>query len=798
MLYLNPPYYIINGISLLPDHENPLQYYYLPLVPKISMFKDDATGQLVPQLQIIKFRGDAGNGGFLNFDVNLGVDQKTLDDIRSQLQEMAKLRGTPILSPVPLVDGSVKMMLFGVQSGDPGVTPGGTSTTGTTKTGGTGIVGTAGGSSSGTGGAGGTATGTALPAFVLKINQGAKPSLTQPIQAAFSVELDQYGVTILDQAIQGAIAPIGIVYSLDYLALRNAYAVKLNIDWNRVQKHLDENYGVGGIFTSIDIDKTVDQLIDQRVIDLQADTFVPEGEDDSTILSRRDRAVNEVRDMITNAFFEPSLNPVKEEKDGWDKAADFAERTSAIAATGGFGGIMTFSYKKIDYTRIDQKRLNVNISERTTVKCSIYPQGHLRGILSTITQAGLDLNQFIIPVNLGDPWFAHRAVKVYSRTDFESDSVASVDVSLLYGSEPQDVLLDSSTATGDVKWNSILTDSGTMKREVTTSYKVTFKNADNTQRPPQLTSKEQVLTGDKLEINARGSDTGENFLYAIVDVPITPLSFPWDLYPQVEVHVQYADDANGVKLNNAFLLDSTHTEQTWKMFVRDPQKTQFQYKLIYYGADNKTIEQPWVTTADQWVRVRDPYPRKRTLAISPDLDWTIVKRAFVDVTYEDKDNNVLEQQSYSFSQTNDADQTFSVSLVNPNRRIVSYEVTLVFNDNHVVKVPRSLTLSTRIIITSDMRGHKIITIHPQAIDFATVNLQQISMDIHYQDQDAGLSYADTFTFKSMGDVAHFEFDYANEAKIAYQYQLAYLYTNNLTRTVDWTQVEDEELILPVS
>src|SRR5262249_22458320 len=152
----------------------------------------------------------------------------------------------------------------------------------------------------------------------------------------------------------------------DYLALRPAYTVHLNIDWDRVQKALDEQFGVDTLFTSIQIDTAVDSLIENRAIELDVDTFVPEGEDTASIIASRDRAVNEVRDMITAAFFTSSIDPVKPGEDGWDKATKVAGRVAAIAATGGWGGIGTFSYKKTDYTRIDKKVLNVNMRERTT------------------------------------------------------------------------------------------------------------------------------------------------------------------------------------------------------------------------------------------------------------------------------------------------------------------------------------------------------------------------------------------------------------------------------------------------
>ena len=130
------------------------------------------------------------------------------------------------------------------------------------------------------------------PAFVLKIDAPSKPSLFGDEQATFSVELDQDGAALMKQALVGqGIVPVGIVYSLDFIALRPAYTVKLNIDWNRVQTELDQDFHAGVLFLSTDIDKAVDKLVESRIIDLQVDAFVPDGPDAGSVITDKDKAV---------------------------------------------------------------------------------------------------------------------------------------------------------------------------------------------------------------------------------------------------------------------------------------------------------------------------------------------------------------------------------------------------------------------------------------------------------------------------------------------------------------------------
>ncbi len=753
MLYLNPPFYIIEGVSVFPDHANPLQYYYLPLMPKLTMLQG-TDGKPIPQIQLIKYRGDAGNGGFLNFDVNVGVEEPTLQKIRRELRQKMNLAAEPWLAPVPLVDGSVRLLLLGKQTGDTAPTPGIT------------------------------------PQFVLKIDQAAKPSLYGANQAAFSVALDQYGVTVMEQALQGEMSPIGVVYSLDYWALRPAYSVRLTVDWERVQTHLNERFAVNAVFVSTEIDKTVDELIENRTIVLEADTFIPEGEEESAVLGRRDQAVNEVREMITAAFFEPTIDPIKEAQDGWDRAAYLADRVSRMAVTGGWSSLGSFTYKKTDYTRIDRKKLNVNMSERTTVKRSIYPQGHLSGLCRPIQEQGLDLSRFIIPVDLNDPWFERRRLAVLSRANFEEDAISSINVQLNYGNTPKNVLLEGSAARSDVQWASLVRQQA-MERAVTAQYTVNFKGSNRTERPINVQSAPQVIHTDNLEINPRE-------IYSLVHVPIVALSFPWERYPHIEVHLKYTDRANQIQMNDVLVLDKEHSDRTWKYFVLNPERTAFQHKLIYRAANHRDIETPFVETDEERITIRDPRPNKRTLAVVPSFDWAVVDRAFVDLTYRDPAHRIHVEESFEFSPENPGSKTFHADLENPEVRQITYRVTVLFKGGHMVEIPPSVTSDRRIILRSDMRGHRIVTVRPQMTPFITRRLVELQVELRYTDDEAGLSFADLLTFRAADEVASFEFDYVDEQRVSYQYRYTYRYTNGLSRTTDWASIATELLQVPVA
>src|SRR5688572_23522544 len=98
MLYEAPPFYLINGVSIMRDHADPLQYYYMPLSPRFVTRRDGAVD--VPQLLLIKYRSAKRVGGFVDFDVHLGMSEEEMADIEGELQRLARLDDRPRLSPV--------------------------------------------------------------------------------------------------------------------------------------------------------------------------------------------------------------------------------------------------------------------------------------------------------------------------------------------------------------------------------------------------------------------------------------------------------------------------------------------------------------------------------------------------------------------------------------------------------------------------------------------------------------------------------------------------------------------------
>lgn len=762
MLYLNPPYFVINGVSVFSDHQDPLQFYYLPMYPHLTT--DSVGGVAQPRIQLIEYTGSAGTGGFINFDVNLGVPEDVLSDVSNQLQRKANLSDKPRLSPVTFVDGSVQLVILGAQS------PAAPSTSGS-PTPPPAVI----------------APATAGPQFVVKIQNAAKPALYGNNQATFSVQLDQYGATILEKALQGEMTPIAVIYSLDFLGLRPAFNVHLSIDWNRVQTYLDDHYSSGFLFFQADIEKTVDKLIESQVISIQIDTFVADSDTSTSTGSDRDRAVAECYELIKNNFFQSSLQPpTLGQPDDWSKATDAFKNISDMAVTGGAAGIASFSRKQVDLTRTDSKHLDFNLSERTTVQRTIYPQGHLSGLLGAIQRGGVSLSQFIVKVDLDNPFFQRRQINVISYADFAGDSIASIDVTLTYNGIVQSVSLTGPGVGSIVKWTSVLVN-GQMQRPVSYTYTINFRSVDTAQRPGVLTSASKTAIEDVIDIEPR------NDLYGITVIPIRAYSLPWDRYPSVEVECRYDDPQNAIHLEASAVLTSQAAEIDWPLFLRDLTRRSFDYRLTYTLASGGTSVMPWTTTSDGKIDIVDCFASKLTLTVLPALDFTVYSQALVYVAYPGKDNPVA-QKSYTFNLGNTAAQLFEAERQNAAQNLIYYEVRLIKNNGRLWTVPGSVTNDRYLILQDGMKGHQIASIQLQQVDFAASHITSIKVQVRYLDPQNGFNTFAEFNMTTNADVETFTYDYMNP-QINPEYRADIVLDNGQTKSVDWTPINHNALTI---
>lgn len=754
MLFLKPPFHIIKGVTVFPDHERENVFHYAPAAPHITTVFDEAIGQDIPQIQLLKFRGEAGTGGFLNFSVDLGIDDERLTEVAGVLRRLHQLRERPIMSPITFEDGKVKLLMLGRASED--------------------------GEDAGSGD--GDGDGDEEPRFVVRIDHHSKPSLYGDNRAIFSVELDSEGVQLVEKSLEGEMMPIGIIYSLHFFALRPAFRVKVTADWDRVQTHFEETFSATVLFSSVEIGETVDKLIEDQAILIEVDSFLPEGEDDASWIGRREEAVNDFKDMVLQTFFEPSVDPLRPANDGWEDDAKTASQVGLLIATGGFAGIASFGYKKIDMTRIDKKSINLTMNERVTMRRSIYPQAHLSGLFRLLRDADgtIDKSRFVKEVDLDDDWFKRRQVTAHALVNFEADNIESLNVSLNYGGRVETMRLTKDNPQATKSWNSIV-ENRVMSRPVDYDYSVSFRDVDVAERPGRIDAPPRATVRDEFEVAPQNER-----LYFIDTINIGAASFPWDQYPSVGIQLKYKDEVNGIDLNDSFRLDQNSPEITWRRFRMDPGKDSYKVRRVFHAADNQDRVLDWTDTDQEMLTIRNPVPAGRTVTVVPAVPWDLVSMVIVELKYIDQENNLFQQESMFFMNT-DSDRTpkiFKVNLIDASKRFVKYSAKILLMDNRQIDVPLSETQESNILLRIDMKGHRVIEVRAPDEDFAAKGVSKIEAELSYEDIEFGISLRDKFTFDAPGQSRFFEFDYARADASAYRVTVTEFFTNGMSQTRD--------------
>lgn len=728
MLYLNPPYYMVKGVSIFADHANPRQFYYLPASPHLSMITDPTTNVEVPKLELLRFRGDNRSGGFLELDVNLGFDPDLLEnEVKPEIRRVFGLDDEPILSPVLLEAGTVRLIALDAQTPVPGAPPAEPPTDG------------------------------APLQLATKIDQAANPSLYGDCQAMFSVQLSEDGAKLLDAALLGTILPVGVVYELEFAALRPAYQFKVTADWHRVQTHFDEMSNARLLFFSSEIDKAIDKLVEDQVIKIEVDNFVPAG-DEQALLTDPKKLLDQIKDMVIQTFFKPTLNPADHGKDGWDRATDVATELSTLAVTGGWAGVATFSYQKVDLTRIDDKHLDVEVQERTAVRRKIYPQAHLEGLTRVLRDSNgqLKLDDIVRDVNLAnDPFFMTRFVTAHSTVDFKAENIDEIGVRLTYGGQSQSLILTADKPDREAHWATQSVD-GQVETAVQASYEVRFDGAQSPEHPANLRSGVSVVNDNIFTINPHDDAAT---LYAVRSVSVVADGMPWDRYPFVEVEMRYADPANRIDQSDTLRLSQSVQTATWPQFICDLKHMDFDYRITFRAADNSDIIGDWTALDRDDITIRDPRGATLSVQVVPAFGWDLVSSAFVNFTYDDDPNGVHADKSIMLTKDNLNDNKFVVHLADRTKRLVHYSVRLLLSDNSLVEQPPSMTREGQIFLRADLKGHRIVTLHPASVDFAGNNIREVKVTLSMSDQTNGLSANRQFSFTSKDDIAYFEYNY---------------------------------------
>jgi hypothetical protein len=785
MLYLEPPYPVYKGVTFFRDHEDDYHFYYMGQ-PHISFAEED--GRRVPLFSFLRYAADTPkgpkDGGLFSLQVDTSVPRELLEEAKAHLAatlserpkeqkalpDLARpdpstfdlLRDLGLrrpearpdkppakepppaakrldpkkieLSPVPFHDGAVKLMILG-RSGDDKDAP-------------------------------------------VRINQPAKPSLHGDNAAIFSVSLEPTEASLLLETLKGKHAPIGVVYELYYTGLKPAYRVTVKAEWDQVVTHFKREGGIR-VFSDAMIRSEVKDLVDRRVIAVDAITYVTEEESKSAV-QQKQKFLEQLTDMITTRFFEPVLGPNEKKKEA--AGPDVAGAVKGVLDTlRGLNAMFVFNEERAQASL--KMNLTAEATERVAIKASVWPRASLVDLLDVVRRGGGRLEDHVKSVALQDQFFSRRQVKVISRADFQKNSIASISVDLAYeGQAPEGgpVFLSKSDEQGERRWHAALDERQRMKPAVEASYTVNLAEDELLgQRPSRLTRRGLRVDGDILEIFP------QNDLFTTRSIPVeAAASFPWDRYPEVEIEIRYQDEKNEITVDRTVVLKKDRPRSQVRLFVMDPTLKAYEVEVRHRGAPGVRDEViPFRSSDRDAIEVRDPLPETVEVGLYPDdVDWKKVRRLIVEMTYDDPEGDVHAREKFVLK--GDDPRTFAVHVKDARRREVRYGLTVQTEDD-IVELRDCATLAQAVFLglQGEVVGGSYVQISLAPGAFGE-GIDRMSVELRHADpmEKAATTRSIEFARKDPARVETWNYRFSRPGGAEVEYRISYYDGERLVST----------------
>jgi hypothetical protein len=352
----------LEGLTLFKSFSNPLEYYYLPDNPHVSIKPDGK-----PDFSFMKYvtnRANSGSGGItdaeggavLHMLVSYDVDQKIIKKAEKALQNLYE--DSRIVGPLHFRSGTFSLVSTILDE------------------------------------KGGKAR---------KVIGTGKAPLIEGMKAAVSIDLTPEGASLLAESLKMATPDISLLFDMEMSGFRNPFEATLEVDWDQVYK--DQSFGVGVdvYFVGIDVDFSYERLRQDGAITLNV-----KGESSSM-----EPIIQRAHSMLLDMMFKPVEPP--EEETLLENQGSMANMISS-----GSGGSSAMSSIKISgyYKLKDVKRSGkgqFDFNHHSSDSLNIVMAANIGNIFQRF---GDDPTIFKA-VNLDDPVFRQR--EIYVTVDGQSE-----------------------------------------------------------------------------------------------------------------------------------------------------------------------------------------------------------------------------------------------------------------------------------------------------------------------------------------------------------------------------------------
>ncbi len=766
MQYLHPPFYMYEGVAVIPDYSDPLQFYYFPNRPHLAV---DEQGR--PAIRFLIFKenldeiadGDEHAVGFLVFDTSLAWPDKTLDKVARKIHDDLHLDDLPRLAPLLYKSGTVRLVFLDRVTKLPGETqPGGGQPTG-----------------------GGDQPPAEDEHWVSFLEASGVPSLYGENRAIFSAMLTKKATALLFGAFEGFM-PAGVIYNLTFQGMQRAFNVHASADWEQVYKHLSEKYTADFPFFTADIEKSVDDLVDKKIIKIEASE---EGVGEEGMESEFNAVRKEIQEFVLDKFFKPVPNPNKPADTAVvDGIVDTARRLRDLGSWGSVG------YSRIELTASELRTIDIDYTVAKAVERNIAPQAHLSLFFEDYN---LKREQVVTVVNGEDALWRDVEFDISVIADFTGDGIQSVGTDVYYGLPPQDHPADF-----PVSWAFLFDkDHSRIKRAAWYDpnvgrqshyrYKVFF--APTAVPGPDLSLSSGWHEQDS---NLIVISPAELYRQRRIEAQVIK-DFPFDRYSQIHAHMRYTDPQTGWIYEDSKLLDQGNPRLTLAFRIRHDAPPNVEYLLTFLRHGGGNFDTGWQTTTDDLILIDDPLPQKLIVQVLVAGDRSKIDTLIVELKYEDLENNIHEFGNIIIDKStiNARPAPWVVPLANPEQRRYWYKQTLIDSDSNATSTGWVQEEKTTLLVGNVYM--KSWEVQPKLVGppLTGNGLESIKLNLHYKDVPNNYTTDKQIIFSQPGQGESWQLQLKDASARDYTYEVIYVLNTGFERKVGPLTTRDTFLII---
>jgi hypothetical protein len=355
---------------------------------------------------------------------------------------------------------------------------------------------------------------------------------------------------------------------------------------------------------------------------------------------------------------------------------------------------LAFSLQKVE--QIEDKTLTVRYNRQSAVRRTYAPQGLLR-----LLAEDLDGPPHFLEVDLDSPFFRTLDLEIEAPSVFEQIGLMKSDVSIEYGRPADPVNLKHKDVSFRPTGSKLETASFFLNQELDLEYRY---------RVQYHFDALSGWDGEKLSYDLPPATTLDRTLlvnpfrdFGFLEVKVIPADLDPSAIDSTDVLLHYEDPGAWTR-DKTITVKPDSPEQLWKLRLSDPEQREFSYRFVHRLKNGSTRETEPVTTLATLVTVNDPFEEPLIVEFFPNYDATNVNTLFVDVIFEDPGLGIRREEQLRFIGQTLESQRLRFARSSPAARELSFQITILGNDNSVRRLPPVMTENTIVFLGEHIRS----------------------------------------------------------------------------------------------